>query len=263
MQIVTKELLEVGVPKGSKINESQCILLDCSDDKNWEDEVLGKQISDARAELFILLGGIKTKTAREQIIANYKALQKFRSQDNMIEEKKSEKTEKIIIYCDGGCVPNPGEAGSGMAVYKDDTLSELWYGLYEEQGTNNTAELKALYQALLLAQKESQNGNEVEIKCDSSYAINCIKVWAISWEKNGWKKKGGAIKNLALIQQAYHLYNEIKQNIKLSHIKAHSGFEGNELADRMTMYTIQTKTKPFVQYEKDIDISALLKMRAG
>jgi len=130
-------------------------------------------------------------------------------------------------------------------------------------GTNNTAELGALYESLLLAQKEAENGNAVEIKCDSMYSINCIKTWAVSWEKKGWTKKGGEIKNLEIIKLAYNLYNSIKKDVKLSHIKAHAGFEGNELADRMTMYTILEKSESFVKYDKEINVADILKMRAG
>lgn len=48
---------------------------------------------------------------------------------------------EVEIYCDGACEPNPGESGSGIAVYRQGELSELWYGLYDANGTNNTAEL--------------------------------------------------------------------------------------------------------------------------
>jgi ribonuclease HI len=95
------------------------------------------------------------------------------------------------------------------------------------------------------------------------YSINCIKTWAISWEKRGWTKKSGEIKNLEIIKKAYYLYNDIKKDVTLSHIKAHAGFEGNELADRMTMYTIQEKSVEFVKYSKEINIAEILKMRAG
>jgi len=111
--------------------------------------------------------------------------------------------------------------------------------------------------------KEVQNGNAVAIKCDSMYSIDCISKWAISWEKKNWTKKGGEIKNLEIIKKAYYLYNDIKENISLTHIKAHVGFEGNELADRMTMYAIQKKNEAFVRYSDEIDISVILKMRAG
>ena len=271
MQIVTQTLLDLGVDDSAEINESQLVLLGVkeSDKDDWIALSLGKQFSDARAELFVLLSGIKTKKARETIIANYKALQKFRKEDNAsIEEETVEKVAiqengDVTIYCDGGCTPNPGKAGSGVAVYRANSLSELWYGLYETMGTNNTAELGALYQSLLIAQEEAKNGNAVEIKCDSMYSIDCISKWAVSWEKKNWTKKGGAIKNLEIIKQAYYLFNDIKQDVKLSHIKAHSGFEGNELADRMTMYTILEKEEEFVKYSKKINVEEILKMRAG
>jgi ribonuclease HI len=35
---------------------------------------------------------------------------------------------EVSIYCDGACEPNPGNAGSGVVVYRDGELSELWYG---------------------------------------------------------------------------------------------------------------------------------------
>ena len=45
----------------------------------------------------------------------------------------------VTIYCDGACEPNPGNAGSGIVVYRKSKLAELWYGLYNPMGTNNTA----------------------------------------------------------------------------------------------------------------------------
>ena len=267
MQIVTETLLDLGVNEDKNINESQLILLDIEADNKAEYRILslGKELSDARAELFVLLSGVDAKETQDKVIANYKALQKYRNEleSSSKEEYIASEHSDVTIYCDGGCTPNPGKAGSGVAVYKDNKLSSLWYGLYEGMGTNNTAELGALYESLLLAQKEVQNGNAVEIKCDSMYSINCIKTWAISWEKKGWTKKGGEIKNLDIIKKAYYLYKDIKKEVKLSHIKAHAGFEGNELADRMTMYAIQKKSASFVEYSKEINIAEILKMRAG
>ena len=271
MQIVTEELLNLGADDDKEINESQLVLLDLKEDEKsqWRKLSLNKELSDARAELFVLLNGLEDKEIQERVIVNYKVLQKFRKQETQelsVKEKIQVPTlnaHNVTIYCDGGCTPNPGKAGSGVAVYRNDEVFELWYGLYEEMGTNNTAELGALYESLLMAQKEAENGNRVEIKCDSMYSINCIKVWAISWEKKGWTKKGGEIKNLEIIKFAYYLYNSIKKDVTLSHIKAHSGFEGNELADRMTMYTIQEKCKAFVRYDKEIDVDTILKMKAG
>jgi ribonuclease HI len=173
----------------------------------------------------------------------------------------------VVIYCDGGCDPNPGKAGSGVAVYQNDQLIQLWYGIYNPNGTNNTAELNALFYSLQLAQHATKQGLSAQILCDSMYSIQCIRDWAAGWEKNGWKKKTGEIKNLEIIKRAYALYNEIKDQVLLSHVKAHAGTEGNELADRMTMVAVDRKDAGWVQYEKDssgaFNIKSLLKMRAG
>ena len=169
----------------------------------------------------------------------------------------------VGIYCDGACEPNPGHAGSGIVVYRKGKLAELWYGLYHSMGTNNTAELNALYHALRMAEAEIKNGNTVEVCSDSAYAINCIRTWAPSWEKKGWTKLGGEIKNLEIIQESYAIYRRIKKELTLTHVAAHVGTEGNELADRMAMLAVQRKEKKLRLYREEMDIPTLLKMRPG
>jgi len=47
--------------------------------------------------------------------------------------------------------PNHGNAGCGIVVYRADQLTQLWFGLYNPMGTNNSAELSALFHALHMA----------------------------------------------------------------------------------------------------------------
>jgi ribonuclease HI len=169
----------------------------------------------------------------------------------------------VSIYCDGACEPNPGNAGSGIVVYRAGKLAQLWFGLYNSMGTNNTAELTALYHALRMAEAELKMGNTVEVCSDSAYSIKCIRSWAPNWEKRGWKKPGGEIKNLEIIQDCYAIYQRIKKELTLTHVAAHVGTEGNELADRMAMLGGQRKEKTLRLYQGKIDIPTLLKMRAG
>ncbi len=168
-----------------------------------------------------------------------------------------------FVYTDGGCEPNPGEAGSGMAVYRDGKISELWFGLYNPQGTNNTAELNALFQALVFAQEELSANRTVVIFCDSKYAIQCVSQWAVSWKKKGWKKAGGEIKNLELIQDLFETWEPIKEQVKLLHVNGHVGVEGNELADRMSIKAIVERNSDFDRYAEIIDIAEILALRAG
>ena len=167
------------------------------------------------------------------------------------------------IFTDGGCDPNPGQAGSGVAVYRDDQITELWYGLFNPSGTNNTAELNALHQALLMSAAELAAGNSVAIFCDSKYSIQCITHWAAGWESKGWVRKGGEIKNLDLIKATFASYQRVQDQIQIMHVNGHVGAEGNELADRMSMLAIESRQLSFAHYAESIDVTAILAMRAG
>ena len=177
---------------------------------------------------------------------------------------KSTKHYDIEVYCDGACEPNPGESGSGVAVYREGNLSELWYGLYDAQGTNNAAELNALYQALLIAKEGIDSGKEVEVLSDSQYGINCVTVWAFNWQKKGWKRKRpGDIKNLEIIQLSHHVYIGIRNDVVISHVCAHVGIEGNELADRMAVFGIDQKDPDFCRFSETPDVREILEFRSG
>ncbi|MDQ6993462.1 MAG: ribonuclease H family protein [Mariprofundus sp.] len=167
------------------------------------------------------------------------------------------------IFTDGGCEPNPGKAGSGLALYRNDLVDELWYGLYEPHGTNNTAELHALHQAFIMAEGELAQNHSVAIFCDSKYAIQCITQWAINWQKKGWVKSGGEIKNLELIKEMFALHQLLKDKIQVLHVNGHVGVEGNELADRMSILAIEARVSTFSRYNGEMDTKALLALRAG
>lgn len=96
---------------------------------------------------------------------------------------------------------------------------------HDKNSTNIRMEGRALIAALNHA-----NGAECEIFTDSEFWINVITKWSLAWEKNGWKKKGGEIKNLDLVQEVCPLYRS--SNAKLTWVRGHMGDEGNELADQ-------------------------------
>lgn len=170
---------------------------------------------------------------------------------------------QVKIFADGGCEPNPGRAASGVAVYRDGRVAELWYGLYNPRGTNNTAELNALHQALLMAEREVGRQATVAVFCDSSYAIQCVTQWAVGWQRKGWKKPGGEIRNLELIQPAFALYTRLRPAVPVLHVNGHAGIEGNELADRMSIHGIDTRQTEFARFEAMDDVAAVLALRKG
>jgi ribonuclease HI len=130
----------------------------------------------------------------------------------------------IVYYTDGSCSPNPGPGG--FAVIRE--MQPRIAG-HELNSTNIRMEGKAL----IAAMKDSE-GEEAEIYTDSEFWINVITKWAPGWAANDWKKKGGEIKNLELVQEAYELYQN--SNAILTWVRGHEGDPGNEMADEWANY---------------------------
>lgn len=135
-------------------------------------------------------------------------------------------TTKLDIYTDGGCVPNPGAGGWGVAIYQDG--EEVWSESGGEiETTNNRMELTAIIKALELA-----NGRPCLIFTDSMLCVNTLSQWAKGWKAKGWRKAdGGEVKNLDLVKRAYELFQNSKA--KMVWVKGHAGNVGNERADTL------------------------------
>ena len=131
-------------------------------------------------------------------------------------------------------------------------------------GTNNTAELNGMLAAFKYAQGHIAQGKTVQVLSDSKYSIDCITKWAKGWQAKGWTRgKGEEIKNLEVIKQCFTLYQALKSNLIISHVKGHSNNEGNELSDRMAVLARMKCTKGFVQYQETLDIKTILAMASG
>ncbi len=125
----------------------------------------------------------------------------------------------IVYYTDGSCEPNPGVGG--FAVIKDMKPGVLG-------GEHETTNIRMEGLAIIAALKDS-GGEMCEIFTDSEFWINVITKWSVAWEANGWKKKGGAIKNLDIVQEVCPLYR--KSQAVLVWVRGHNDDPGNELAD--------------------------------
>ena len=128
----------------------------------------------------------------------------------------------MILYTDGSCSPNPGPGGFSVMEQKDNTFTPARLGC-EKDSTNIRMEGEALIAAL-----EYADGNECEIFTDSEFWINVITKWSLTWEANGWKKKGG-IKNLDIVQKVCPLYKS--SQVTLTWVRGHNNDPGNEAAD--------------------------------
>lgn len=124
-----------------------------------------------------------------------------------------------ILWTDGSASPNPGPGG--FAVIENGKPVALGN---EKLSSNIRMEGKAMISAIKLAGEEG-----CEIHSDSEFWINVLTKWAPTWEKNGWTKKNGEIKNLDIVKELYELYK--KYPVELVWVRGHVGTELNELAD--------------------------------
>ncbi len=125
----------------------------------------------------------------------------------------------IIYYTDGSASPNPGPGG--FAVIKNMQPAVLG----SEPATTNIR-MEGL--AIIAALKDA-DGQACQIYTDSEFWINVITKWSLAWEAKGWKKSGGPIKNLDIVQEACPLYRSSKA--ELIWVRGHNNDPGNELAD--------------------------------
>ncbi len=131
------------------------------------------------------------------------------------------------VFTDGAAEPNPGPGGWG-AVYvaNNQIVGELWG--HEPHTTNNSMELSALINGCALVPE----GTPAVLYTDSQLCVSTINEWAKGWEARGWKRKGGEIKNLELVQELYKICRR-RPELELRWIAAHSGNRWNEYADAL------------------------------
>lgn len=128
----------------------------------------------------------------------------------------------IEYYTDGSCEPNPGKGG--FSVIKNMEVCILGGESHKGETTNIRMEGLAIIAAL-----KDADGQACKIYSDSEFWIKVVTVWSIPWEKNGWKKKGGEIKNLDIVKEVVPLHRVSKA--ELIWVRGHNEDPGNELAD--------------------------------
>jgi ribonuclease HI len=139
----------------------------------------------------------------------------------------------IIIYTDGGCIPNPGRGGWAALIRYPDRDVELSGA--ENNSTNNRMELSAAINAL-----DSLTGSpQVQVFTDSEYLKKGITEWLPNWRKRGWKRKGGTLANQDLWMRLDSLTQ--KHQIEWKWVRGHAGNILNEKVDRLVRQAINNR----------------------
>ena len=131
------------------------------------------------------------------------------------------------VFTDGSAVPNPGPGGWGVVWVEDGRIVRQAHG-HEPDTTNNRMELRALIEAFTMLPEDAG----VDVLSDSELCVNTITRWAPAWERAGWKRKAGPIKNLELVRELLALYRA-HPGCRLRWTAAHAGNRWNEYADSL------------------------------
>lgn len=134
--------------------------------------------------------------------------------------------KKVIIFCDGSCLNNPGNGGWAY-ILRFNEHEKMDSGA-QANTTNNQMELKAAINAL----KALKEACEVQLFTDSSYVANGINSWLEKWQKNGFK--GSDKKPIKNQDLWFELATLLKiHKVSAFWLKGHAGHEENELCDKM------------------------------
>ena len=134
---------------------------------------------------------------------------------------------KTGVFSDGACEGNPGPGGWGFVWVEEDRILAEGHGC-EPQTTNNRMELTALIEAYRRLPEDA----EVTVFSDSELCVKTINEWAAGWERRGWRRKDGPVKNLELVQTLYALARA-HPKVTLRWIRAHDGSRWNEYVDAL------------------------------
>ena len=131
------------------------------------------------------------------------------------------------MFTDGSCEGNPGPGGWAFVWVENDRIIAEEHGT-DPDTTNNRMELRALIEAYRRLPPDAS----VTVYSDSELCVKTMNEWASGWERRGWRRKSGPIKNLDLVQELYALVHS-REVVELRWIRAHSGSRWNEYVDAL------------------------------
>lgn len=149
----------------------------------------------------------------------------------------SSSKDRCVVYTDGSSRGNgKSSAQAGVGVfYGDNDPRNVSRPLSGPSQTNQRAELSAISDALSRALTDRPE--ELHIKTDSEYAINCNTTWGNKWEANGYTTANNSqVVNSDLIKESRGLIKKLEESgtkVTFEHVKAHTDVYGNNKADEL------------------------------
>ena len=148
--------------------------------------------------------------------------------------------QRVEIFTDGACSPNPGPGGYGAIIARDGKMMEISGGF--SMTTNNRMEIFAAIRALeaLNAADES----EITLYSDSRYLVDMFNGgYAAGWQANGWRL---ASRKRALNIDLWGALLDLTQDrsVTFEWVRGHNEHPQNERCDEMAVAARQGEALP-------------------
>ena len=146
----------------------------------------------------------------------------------------------VAVYADESCLgngregDNPGAAAGVIEYFNPATerLSRFDYWISEPATTNNRMALRSAIEAFRVLSRKGARFR-VLFTSDSQYLVKGMSEWAHGWIRRGWRRKEGAIENLALWKEAVEAANG--HSIEWQWVRGHHGHPQNEYANHLAI----------------------------
>ncbi|KAB0405660.1 hypothetical protein E2I00_011911, partial [Balaenoptera physalus] len=145
-----------------------------------------------------------------------------------LDEGEGETTEPCAKHVKQNAEPLPSVSkdtfsymGHSVVVYTDGCCS-----------SNGRRRARAGIACKAIEQAKAQNINKLVLYTDSMFTINGITNWVQGWKKSGWRTSTG--KEVINKEDFMELDRLVQgMDVQWMHVPGHSGFIGNEEADRL------------------------------
>ena len=149
-----------------------------------------------------------------------------------------------IVHFDESCLGNgqdghtPGGAAGLVEVRVGDRIERRDCTVAEPDTTNNRMALAGAELVLRLMAGKGRR-LQVLIVSDSEYLVRGIREWVPGWIQRGWRRKAGAIENLARWQSLVDA--AALHDVTFTWVRGHAGHPKNEYANDLAVQAARTQ----------------------
>jgi ribonuclease HI len=153
----------------------------------------------------------------------------------------------VAIYADESCLgngregDNPG-AAAGVIEHLSAATERLtrWdYWISEPGTTNNRMALRSAIEAFRIIGRKGGRFR-VLFTSDSQYLVKGMTEWVYGWAARGWRRREGAIENLALWQELVSA--AALHQVQWQWVRGHAGHPQNEYANDLAVAAARGQT---------------------